>query len=59
MKKMLVFVVAALLLSIGIAYAVDPPEQKEGLWSNHMQTVDNPGNKKTRQHLHHLPQPCL
>jgi hypothetical protein len=40
-------VAAAFLLAIGSASAVDPPEVKEGLWSIHKQTVDNPGNKKT------------
>jgi hypothetical protein len=45
---MKVFPVAlALLLAIGTAGAVDPPEVKEGLWSMHRQTIDNPGNKKT------------
>jgi|HubBroStandDraft_6_1064221.scaffolds.fasta_scaffold00030_56 hypothetical protein len=47
MKKILVAAVALPLLAIGIAYAVDPPEQKEGLWSIHRQSIDNPGNKKT------------
>ena len=49
MKKMLVFVAAALLAPIGIANAVDPPEQKEGLWSSRSQTIDNPGNDKSEQ----------
>jgi len=49
MKKILVFAAAALLLPIGIANAVDPPELKEGLWSNHRQTIDSPGNQKTEQ----------
>ena len=42
MKQML-----ALLLSIGIANAADAPELKEGLWSIHKQSIDNPGNKKS------------
>jgi hypothetical protein len=42
-----VFAAAAFLLAIGVASAVDPPEVKEGLWSIHRQTIDNPGNKKT------------
>jgi hypothetical protein len=49
MKKILVFAAAALLLPIGIANAADLPEQKEGLWSNHRQTTDNPGNQKSEQ----------
>lgn len=47
MKRMLVSVAAALLLPIGIAIAVNLPEQKEGLWSIHRQMTANPGNKKT------------
>jgi hypothetical protein len=47
MKKMLISATAALLFLIGIANAGNPPEQKEGLWSSHVQSVDNPGNKKT------------
>jgi hypothetical protein len=47
MKTRLVAVIAALLLVIGIASAVDKPEMKEGLWSMHKQIIDNPGNKKT------------
>lgn len=43
MKK----VAAAFLLAIGTASALDPPEVKEGLWSIHRQTIDNPGNKKS------------
>jgi hypothetical protein len=35
------------LLPIGTANAADPPEQKEGLWSIHRQSIDNPGNRKT------------
>jgi hypothetical protein len=47
MKMMLVPTAVALLLPIGVANAADPPEMKEGLWSIHMQTIDNPGNKKS------------
>lgn len=47
MKKILVSATAVLLLPIGIANAVNPPEQKEGLWSIHRQSIDNPGNKKS------------
>jgi hypothetical protein len=46
MKKLLSAAVA-LWLSVGIANAVDPPEQKEGLWTIHRQSIDNPGNKKS------------
>jgi len=46
MKKMLVSAAAA-LLTIGIAMAGEAPEVKEGLWSIHRQTIDNPGNKKS------------
>jgi hypothetical protein len=46
MNKKLLPAAAAFLLGIGTASAVDPPEMKEGLWSIHRQTVDNPGNKK-------------
>ena len=34
---------AALLLSLGIAAAVDPPPFKEGLWTVHSLSIDNPG----------------
>jgi len=47
MQKLPSFRVAALLLPIGIAIAATPPELKEGLWSIHNQSIDNPGNKKT------------
>ncbi len=47
MNKTLVPAVAAFLLAIGTASAVDAPDLKEGLWSVHTQTVDNPGNKKS------------
>jgi Protein of unknown function (DUF3617) len=29
------------------AAATNPPEVKEGLWTVHTQSIDNPGNKKT------------
>lgn len=45
--KTLVSVVAAFLLAIGIANAVDPPQMREGLWTMHKQMIDNPGNKKS------------
>ena len=35
---------AALL--IGTAFAIDAPPMKEGLWSIHTQSTNNPGNKK-------------
>jgi hypothetical protein len=44
---MLSFAAAALWLPIWIALGADPPQLKEGLWSIHSQTIDNPGNKKT------------
>jgi Protein of unknown function (DUF3617) len=44
--KMLAYA-GALLLPIGIAIAANPPDLKEGLWSIHTQTVDNPGNVKS------------
>ena len=34
------------LLSIGSAGAVNPPEMKEGLWMVHSQTIKDPGRKK-------------
>jgi hypothetical protein len=47
MKKVLGFSAASLVLLVGIAIAADPPEVKEGLWSIHRQTTNNPGNKTT------------
>jgi hypothetical protein len=47
MKKMLGVMAGAFLLPIGIASAAGPPEQEEGLWSIHRQSIDNPGNQKT------------
>ena len=38
-------VLLAFVVSVG--RAGDPPPIKEGLWSIHMQSTDNPGNKKT------------
>ena len=35
------------LLPIGIASAAGPPEQKEGVWSIHRQSIDHPGSQKT------------
>ena len=37
----------ALFLAIECVYAADPPPMKEGLWSIHIVTTDQPGNKKT------------
>jgi hypothetical protein len=34
-------------LGLPIARATDPPDVKEGLWSIHTQTTDNPGAKKS------------
>ncbi len=39
---------AASLVSFGL-YAADPPAVKEGLWSIHTASIDNPGNKKTER----------
>jgi hypothetical protein len=39
-----ILAIAAALLPL--ALAADAPEIKEGLWSIHTQTIDNPGNKK-------------
>jgi hypothetical protein len=47
MIRKLVPAAGAFLLAIGTAYAVDPPQMKEGLWSIHRETIDNPGNKKS------------
>lgn len=47
MNKSILAAAALSVLAIGTANAVDPPEVKEGLWSIHRQTIDNPGNKKT------------
>jgi hypothetical protein len=39
---------AAILLPMGMAVAAgNPPDVKEGLWSIHTQTIDNPGNVKS------------
>lgn len=38
--------VAAFLVSLAV-YAADPPVVKEGLWSIHTTSIDNPGNKKS------------
>ena len=47
MKKILVFAVMMLFLFIGIAAAANPPQLKEGLWSIHNQSINNPGNNKS------------
>jgi hypothetical protein len=39
--------IAALLLSAGLAQSVDPPPQKEGLWSVHRQSANNAGKGKS------------
>jgi hypothetical protein len=44
-KFSLALTMAALWLPI--ARATDPPDMKEGLWSIHTQTTDNPGAKKS------------
>lgn len=38
---------AAVLLTIGAVSAVELPAVREGLWSNHSQTITQPGNEKT------------
>jgi hypothetical protein len=47
MKINLALVAAALTLTSTIASAADPPALKEGLWSIHSQTINNPGGKKS------------
>jgi hypothetical protein len=42
---MKILTLATLLLAS--IYAIDEPLMKEGLWSIHIQSVDNPGNKKS------------
>jgi len=44
-NKAFALAAAAILLTIGTAYAADPPDMKEGLWSVHSQSIDSPGNK--------------
>jgi hypothetical protein len=43
MKRMLLAVVPFLIVAL---YAADPPAFKEGLWSIHSTSINNPGNKK-------------
>ncbi|MGO9097343.1 MAG: DUF3617 domain-containing protein [Bryobacteraceae bacterium] len=45
MKWMLVCAAVALVLPT--ANAANPPGVREGLWSVHTQSIDNPGNKKS------------
>jgi hypothetical protein len=47
MNKLLVCVMAVLAMPIGAAYAIDYPPLKEGLWQTRMQTINNPGDKKS------------
>jgi hypothetical protein len=49
MRKMLVSAAAALLLAIGSSNAGNASELKEGLWSVHTQSIDQPGNKKSEE----------
>ncbi len=44
MKRALPFALSIIGFAV---YAADPPAVKEGLWSIHSTSVDNPGNKKT------------
>ena len=46
MKRMVSPAIAVLMLS-SAAYAIDYPQVKEGLWTIHTKTIDNPGNKIT------------
>ena len=39
--------ISAAAVVLSIAQAADTPELREGLWSIHTQTIDNPGNKKS------------
>jgi hypothetical protein len=48
-KRMLISAVAALLFSVGSAYADDPPPLREGLWSKHSETTAVPGNKRSEK----------
>ena len=54
MKRILVSVAVTLMVAIGIANAVDPPQLKEGLWSIHSQSINNPGNKKSENDTYTL-----
>jgi hypothetical protein len=45
MNKMVIGVIVILCL-VGFAAAIDLPPMREGLWSIHTQTSDNPGNVK-------------
>ena len=45
--KNLLLAVSIAALALPAARAADQPEVKEGLWSIHMQSTDNPGGKKT------------
>ncbi len=38
---------AAISLASFALFAADPPAMKEGLWSIHTTSIDNPGNRKT------------
>jgi Protein of unknown function (DUF3617) len=46
MKKMLLCVATAVLVSFASARAADLPDVKEGLWSSQTQTIDKPGDKR-------------
>jgi hypothetical protein len=45
--KTLILMAAAIAMPAGLADAADLPQVKEGLWQIRMQTVENPGNKKS------------
>ena len=40
---------AMLYLAVAAAWAADPPQMKDGLWSVHTVTTENPGDKKSDQ----------
>lgn len=47
MRTLLAIATATLcLIAVGFAQSIQVPFQKEGLWSNHRETVNNPGNVK-------------
>jgi hypothetical protein len=45
MKKRILY--STLLVAAGGVYGADPPAMKEGLWSIHTVSTDQPGNKRT------------
>jgi hypothetical protein len=47
MTKKSVWLMAAVAVPVTLAYALDTPPLREGLWSIHTVTTTNPGNKTT------------